>query len=120
MVKLDMTFFNMIITHAEPTISITAIIVYVTKKYSMFIPSSGIESLRCARSGRDLPSARAVSARVHGPDETQDSPIFTLMHMSFGQFLAHDNERTAVTKLSKNDDGTQSTKFKEEACKITY
>ena len=64
--------------------------------------------MRCAASGRDLPSPRAVTAAVHGPDDTQDSPIFTLMHMSFGQFLAHDNERTAVTQLAAADKGISS------------
>ena len=66
---------------------------------------TGISDLRCGRNGYPLPSARAVSAALFGPDVTKTSPVHTVMHMSFGQFLAHDNERTAVTKLSKNDDG---------------
>ena len=37
--------------------------------------------------------------------------MHTVMHMTFGQFLAHDNERTAVTKLSKNDDGIRLLMF---------
>ena len=39
------------------------------------------------------------------PDTKQTSGVLTVMHMSLGQFLAHDNERTAVVKLSKNKDG---------------
>ena len=61
-----------------------------------------IDEPRVAKSGRSLPSARLVSLNLY--DEKEDlSPVITLLHMTFGQFLDHDIARTAVKKFTFND-----------------
>ncbi|XP_071556227.1 salivary peroxidase/catechol oxidase [Temnothorax nylanderi] len=59
--------------------------------------ADGIESPRKARSGKDLPSAREVSLKVHKPSASSN-PSFTVMLAVFGQFLDHDITATALSQ----------------------
>ncbi|EFN79179.1 peroxidase [Harpegnathos saltator] len=59
--------------------------------------ADGIESPRRARSGKELPSAREVSLKVHGPSPSSN-PSFTVMLAVFGQFLDHDITATALSQ----------------------
>ncbi|XP_018341877.1 PREDICTED: chorion peroxidase [Trachymyrmex septentrionalis] len=56
-----------------------------------------IESPRKARSGKELPSAREVSLKVHKPSASSN-PSFTVMLAVFGQFLDHDITATALSQ----------------------
>ncbi|XP_014485955.1 PREDICTED: chorion peroxidase [Dinoponera quadriceps] len=59
--------------------------------------ADGFESPRRARSGGELPSAREVSLKVHGPSPSSN-PSFTVMLAVFGQFLDHDITATALSQ----------------------
>ncbi|XP_025990753.1 peroxidase [Solenopsis invicta] len=59
--------------------------------------ADGIESPRKARSGKDLPSAREISLKVHKPSASSN-PSFTVMLAVFGQFLDHDITATALSQ----------------------
>lgn len=59
--------------------------------------ADGIESPRRARSGRELPSAREVSLKIHKPSPSSN-PSFTVMLAVFGQFLDHDITATALSQ----------------------
>ena len=61
----------------------------------------GIERPRESVDGTSLPSARKVSLEIHPdlPTMASNSPVFTLMHMTFGQFLVHDIDLTPISKL---------------------
>ncbi|XP_018316403.1 chorion peroxidase [Mycetomoellerius zeteki] len=59
--------------------------------------ADGIESPRKARSGKELPSAREVSLKVHKPSASSN-PSFTVMLAVFGQFLDHDITATALSQ----------------------
>ena len=50
----------------------------------------GIDSLRLANDGGELPNARKVFERVVGIDGHTDPYNITLAVMSFGQFITHD------------------------------
>ncbi|KAL6262808.1 hypothetical protein P5V15_005598 [Pogonomyrmex californicus] len=58
--------------------------------------ADGIESPRKSRSGKELPSAREVSLKVHKPSASSN-PSFTVMLAVFGQFLDHDITATALS-----------------------
>lgn len=65
---------------------------------------AGIEAFRAAKSGNALPNARKVSFTIH--DDTDDpSSVYTLLMMLFGQFTDHDLSRTAISKLSVDENG---------------
>lgn len=57
----------------------------------------GIELPRRAKSGKELPSAREVSLKVHKPSDS-NNPSFTVMLAVFGQFLDHDITATALSQ----------------------
>ncbi|XP_066581532.1 peroxidase-like [Prorops nasuta] len=57
----------------------------------------GLDAPRRAKSGRELPSAREVSLRVHKPSASSN-PSFTVMLAVFGQFLDHDITATALSQ----------------------
>ncbi|XP_011878846.1 PREDICTED: chorion peroxidase isoform X2 [Vollenhovia emeryi] len=59
--------------------------------------ADGIESPRKAQSGKELPSAREVSLKVHKPSASSN-PSFTVMLAVFGQFLDHDVTATALSQ----------------------
>ncbi|KAK3887752.1 hypothetical protein Pcinc_008156 [Petrolisthes cinctipes] len=59
----------------------------------------GLSSLRRAKDGEDLPSARQVSNRVH-INRMADSQSYSVLTMSWGQFVDHDITLTAQTKGS--------------------
>lgn len=59
--------------------------------------ADGIASPRKARSGRELPSAREISLKVHKPSASSN-PSFTVMLAVFGQFLDHDITATALSQ----------------------
>ena len=62
----------------------------------------GIEVPRKSQSGKDLPSPRKVSLDIF-EDIPRPSGVHTVMHMTFGQLLDHDLDKTAVSKLIKPD-----------------
>ena len=39
------------------------------------------------------------------PNDNKISAAVTLMHMSYGQFLSHESERTALTQLATSENG---------------
>ncbi|XP_050449274.1 chorion peroxidase [Cataglyphis hispanica] len=59
--------------------------------------ADGINSPRKARSGKELPSAREVSLKIHKPSASSN-PSFTVMLAVFGQFLDHDITATALSQ----------------------
>lgn len=59
--------------------------------------ADGIESPRKARSGKELPSAREVSLKIHAPSPSSN-PSFTVILAVFGQFLDHDITATALSQ----------------------
>lgn len=59
--------------------------------------ADGIELPRKAPSGKELPSAREVSLKVHKPSASSN-PSFTVMLAVFGQFLDHDITATALSQ----------------------
>lgn len=59
--------------------------------------ADGIDSPRKARSGKELPSAREVSLKIHKPSASSN-PSFTVMLAVFGQFLDHDVTATALSQ----------------------
>lgn len=59
--------------------------------------ADGIESPRKARSGKELPSAREISLKIHAPSPSTN-PSFTVMLAVFGQFLDHDITATALSQ----------------------
>jgi len=59
--------------------------------------ADGIDLPRKARSGKELPSAREVSLKVHKPSASSN-PFFTVMLAVFGQFLDHDITATALSQ----------------------
>lgn len=59
--------------------------------------ADGIELPRKATSGKELPSAREVSLKVHKPSASSN-PSFTVMLAVFGQFLDHDITATALSQ----------------------
>ena len=63
-----------------------------------------IDEPRRAISGNALPSARAVSVNIF-EDKDVASHVHTLLMINYGQFLDHDFTRTAVTKLSTDENG---------------
>ncbi|XP_018495360.1 peroxidase [Galendromus occidentalis] len=57
-----------------------------------FLPqvySNGIDGLRLAKDGGDLPNPRAISNFIHR-DFDEPSPMLTILVMSWGQFIDHD------------------------------
>ena len=77
-------------------------------KYLIFALSIGIDESRRARSGRELPSGREVSFTTFADSDRPHSAI-TFLHMTFGQFVDHDLDRTAVTMLAKTKNGKSDT-----------
>ena len=67
----------------------------------------GINLPRSSKSGRMLHSARSVSLSIL-QGESSLSHVHTVMHQTFGQFLDHDMDRTAITMLSKDEEGMLS------------
>ena len=65
-----------------------------------------MNSPRRAKSGRELPSARAVSVSIF-ESNTQEHRRFTSMHMTFGQLLDHDTDRTPVSMAKINGEVLQ-------------
>ena len=63
---------------------------------------SGIEEPKKAKNGKDLPSARNVSLTIF-EDLYRPSGLHTMLHMTFGQVLDHDMDKTAIAKLMKPD-----------------
>lgn len=61
---------------------------------------AGYNSPRESHSEAPLPSARKISEKLYQLEAKKKDPIYTLMHMTFGQFLDHDLDRTAISKLS--------------------
>ncbi|ROT86000.1 hypothetical protein C7M84_023985 [Penaeus vannamei] len=59
----------------------------------------GVSSLRLARDGTDLPSARLVTNVVH-TNQLVESRSYTVLTMSWGQFVDHDITATALSKGS--------------------
>ncbi|KAG7190742.1 hypothetical protein KM043_006814 [Ampulex compressa] len=59
--------------------------------------ANGIDAPRRARSGKELPSAREISLKVHKPSPSSN-PAFTVMLAVFGQFLDHDITATAISQ----------------------
>lgn len=59
----------------------------------------GVSSLRLARDGTDLPSARLVTNVVHS-NQLVESRSYTVLTMSWGQFVDHDITATALSKGS--------------------
>ncbi|XP_076677160.1 uncharacterized protein LOC143373634 isoform X2 [Andrena cerasifolii] len=59
--------------------------------------ADGIQVPRRAISGRDLPSAREVSLKVHKPSPSTNQD-FTVMLAVYGQFLDHDITATAISQ----------------------
>lgn len=59
--------------------------------------ADGISTPRVSVTGKELPSARAVSMGVHRPSYQSD-PHFTVMLAVWGQFLDHDITATAGTQ----------------------
>ncbi|XP_013401626.1 peroxidasin homolog isoform X2 [Lingula anatina] len=64
----------------------------------------GVDTLRRAKNGQELPSGREVSLRLF-QDINRPSNINTLMVMTFGQFVDHDLSRSAATKISVEASG---------------
>ena len=64
---------------------------------------SGFNTLRRAKSGKPLPSARKVSLEIFEEDDgsgsNPESSYVTMMHMTFGQLLDHDITKTAIAKF---------------------
>ena len=56
---------------------------------------------RVARSGKELPNARLVTASVHQEMDVPDH-LHTLMLMLMGQFVDHDMSKTAIAKIAVN------------------
>ena len=69
------------------------------------VTTLGIGEPRVASSTNFLPSARSVSLAIH-QGSSNLSYMHTVMHQTFGQILDHDLDRTAITKLSKDEEGT--------------
>lgn len=70
------------------------------RPFHRFLPpdyADGVSAPRAARSGRALPSARAVSATVHGDLGFHDHAV-TIMLVAWGQFMDHDVTLTAETR----------------------
>jgi len=63
-----------------------------------------IDVARVSSTGDTLPNARQISFTIHS-DVDDPSPIHSLLFMVFGQFLDHDLSRTAISKLSMDEDG---------------
>ncbi|XP_071545466.1 LOW QUALITY PROTEIN: salivary peroxidase/catechol oxidase-like [Panulirus ornatus] len=59
----------------------------------------GVSSVRRAADGGDLPSARLVSTTVH-LNKLADSRSYTVLTMTWGQFVDHDITLTALSKGS--------------------
>ncbi|KAK8747999.1 hypothetical protein OTU49_016263 [Cherax quadricarinatus] len=59
----------------------------------------GVWSLRLASDGEELPSARLVSSKVH-LNTLANSRSYTILTMSWGQFVDHDITLTALSKAS--------------------
>uniref|UniRef100_A0A2M4B5B3 Putative peroxidase n=1 Tax=Anopheles triannulatus TaxID=58253 RepID=A0A2M4B5B3_9DIPT len=61
-------------------------------RFNRLIPpkyNDGISSPRLAQDGSELPNPRLLSVEVFGEGQ-QNSPLFTLANMQFGQIVAHD------------------------------
>ncbi|XP_069139876.1 chorion peroxidase-like isoform X2 [Argopecten irradians] len=64
----------------------------------------GIDSPRTrAENGSLLPSPRLISNTLHSSSTSWKSPSFTIMYMSFGQFLDHDITSTPSMKDENNN-----------------
>ncbi|CAH1777105.1 unnamed protein product [Owenia fusiformis] len=81
--------------------------------------ADGIDVPRRTKSGNALPSARRVSHAVH-TDKDLPSAVHTIAMMTFGQFLDHDTDKTAQTKIVKDMKGEQleDVKCGFDGCKI--
>merc|ERR1719367_949496 len=69
-----------------------------------FLPpdySDGVQAVRRARSGRELPNARLISSTVHR-QSSADTQQFTMLVMQWGQFLDHDVTSTPQTRGFNN------------------
>ena len=71
---------------------------------------SGMQKLRNAASGDDLPNPRLASFKLN---EDRDNPhhMNTLMLMQWGQFLDHDLSHTAISKISDDPSGQYTCSF---------
>ncbi len=69
-----------------------------------FVSIAGIDSPRAAKSGNQLPNSRMVSMVIHD-DIDVPSDVHTLFMMYFGQFTDHDLSRTAISKLTVDEQG---------------
>lgn len=68
----------------------TKIVLYYMRPFLIGITkSAGIDGLRKARDGGDLPNPRAISNFIHR-DFDEASPRLTILVMSWGQFIDHD------------------------------
>jgi len=71
--------------------------------FSRFLPyaySDGVSAPRAASSGRELPSARSVSAGVHRDEKVHEHSI-SLLLVAWGQLVDHDITLTAETSNVK-------------------
>ncbi|XP_042857144.1 peroxidase-like [Penaeus japonicus] len=62
----------------------------------------GVMSLRLAKDGQPLPSARLVSSTVNNIRPNRESSLISVLHMTYGQFLDHD---LTFTPLNKGQNG---------------
>ena len=72
--------------------------------YSRLLPpeySDEINEPRIARSGNQMPNPRSLSLSLSN-DNAAENPGYSLMLMSFGQFVTHDISRVAITKSKFN------------------
>lgn len=64
---------------------------------------TGISEPRAARDGSPLPSVRKVSTVIYEAVTDRLSEVHTVLHMTFGQMLDHDTDRTPISKFLKSD-----------------
>ena len=60
---------------------------------------------RVSSDGGSLPNVRTLVSKLFGDTESP-SHLATVLHMRFGQFLDHDMDRTAISKLATSLDGS--------------
>ena len=63
-----------------------------------------ISQPRVAGSGKALPNPRQVTITLHSGNDVPDY-LHTLTLMLFGQFLAHDMSKTAISTIAANEEG---------------
>ena len=62
---------------------------------------------------KDGPSARLISNMLFNETREPPSPCITMFHMTFGQLVDHDIDRTPVSKMKNEETG-------KEVCFIIY